>query len=70
MMLIVAEELLAEDERGARVQIWASRGQMAALSRRAMAVVAAGREVCPLCHEPMEADGPHACVKGNGRKHL
>ncbi len=71
MLLISAEELLAEgEEGGAHVQIWATRKQMALLSRKALAVVAAGRPECPLCHEPMDPNEPHACVKGNGRKRL
>ncbi len=69
LLLIVADELVSEqDAAGARVHIWATRHQMALLSRKAMAVVAAGRPVCPLCHEPMDPHESHVCVKGNGRR--
>jgi uncharacterized repeat protein (TIGR03847 family) len=70
-VLIIAEELVAEEEsRGTRVHIWATRQQASLLSRQAMAVVSAGRQPCPVCHEPMSPNEPHVCVKGNGRKRL
>jgi uncharacterized repeat protein (TIGR03847 family) len=70
MFILVAEELVEEGERGARVHIWASHGQMAGLARKAAAVVAAGRPLCPLCHEVINPDEEHVCARGNGRKHL
>ncbi|MFC4062102.1 DUF3090 domain-containing protein [Planomonospora corallina] len=36
-----------------------------AFSRRAMALVAAGRPPCPLCGQPLDAQG-HICVRLNG----
>jgi uncharacterized repeat protein (TIGR03847 family) len=71
MIVIIAEELVAEEEpEGTKVQIWGSRMLMAALAQRAAAVVASGRPLCPLCAEPIEADEPHVCVRGNGRKQI
>lgn len=69
MLLLIAEELVMEEgEHPARVHIWATREQMRQLSRKAAAVVAAGRPLCPLCYEPINPDEPHACVRGNGRR--
>ncbi|NLE99507.1 MAG: DUF3090 family protein [Anaerolineales bacterium] len=71
MLLVVAEALPAsEDETLMAVRIWGTRAQMAALAHKAARVVAAGRSTCPLCHELISPGQPHACVKGNGRKHL
>ncbi len=50
-------------------RIWGSRSQMRALSRHAAAVVAAGRPLCQLCGEPMDASG-HICPKKNGHKKI
>lgn len=68
--IVVAEELVEEGQRGVKVHIWASRDQMAGLARKAAAVVAAGRPVCPLCHEVINSGEEHVCVRGNGRKYL
>jgi uncharacterized repeat protein (TIGR03847 family) len=67
-LVLVLQELTAEGETpDAEVaRIWASRGQMQALSRRIKEVVARGRPMCPLCGEPIDPDG-HFCPKSNGR---
>jgi uncharacterized repeat protein (TIGR03847 family) len=71
MLVVVAEGLTAEEgQQGVEVRIWASRPQMAALARKAVAVVAAGRPVCPLCREPISPGEEHVCVRDNGRKRL
>ena len=71
MIVIVAEELVAEGEpEGTKVRVWGSRMLMAAVAEKAAAVVASGRPLCPLCAEPIEADEPHVCVRGNGRKQI
>ena len=69
-LIIMAEELVPEGVHGAKVTIWAGRGQMAALAHRAAGVVAAGRPICPLCREPMDLGDEHVCVRGNGRKRI
>ncbi len=54
-----------EDETGGVVRIWASRGQMEAMARHAAEVVKQGRPVCPLCGQPINAEG-HFCPPRNG----
>lgn len=68
-LVLVLQELTAEEDRDeARVaRIWATRGQMKALSRRIQEIVAQGRPICALCGEPIDADG-HFCPKSNGRE--
>ena len=39
--------------------------QARAFAERAERVVSAGRPPCPLCAEPLDADG-HVCVRLNG----
>jgi len=73
MLIVVAEELTAdleEGQRGAKIHIWASQAQMAALARKAAIVVSSGRPTCPLCGEITNPDEQHVCVRGNGRKRL
>jgi uncharacterized repeat protein (TIGR03847 family) len=69
-MLVVTAEELAEEEKPhtARVHIWASRAQMAALARKAAIAVVSGRPICPLCGETIDLGEQHVCVRGNGRK--
>jgi uncharacterized repeat protein (TIGR03847 family) len=69
-MLVVTAEELAEEEKPhtARVHIWASRAQMAALARKAAIAVVSGRPICPLCGETIDTGEQHVCVRGNGRK--
>jgi uncharacterized repeat protein (TIGR03847 family) len=71
MVVVVADELTAEEEQqGTRVQIWASRAQMAALARKAAVAVASGRPTCVLCGEVINPGEEHVCVRGNGRKRV
>jgi len=67
MVVLVAEEITDDEaaESGRKARFAANPGQMAALSRRAMAAVTAGRPVCELCGEPMEPEG-HFCPRRNG----
>jgi uncharacterized repeat protein (TIGR03847 family) len=68
-LVLVLQELTAEEDRdSARVaRIWATRGQMKALSRHIQEVVARGRPICALCGEPIDPQG-HFCPKSNGRE--
>jgi uncharacterized repeat protein (TIGR03847 family) len=69
MIVIIAEEIRAEEgEQGAQVRIWASRAQMLSLARQAVIAVASGRPICPLCHEVLDPDEKHVCVRGNGNR--
>src|SRR6266508_1971775 len=54
------------DERGVgRVRFWATREQMLSLARHGALVCAAGRPRCPLCGNPIDAEG-HRCPALNG----
>ena len=66
-LVLVVQELTTEEEADtARIaRFWASRGQMQAISRHALDVVASGRPICPLCNRPMDPEG-HFCPKRNG----
>jgi len=66
-VVILAEELVEEGEEGARVRISATREQIAALSIRGAEAVAAGRPPCPLCGQPLDAEG-HTCPRLNGHR--
>jgi uncharacterized repeat protein (TIGR03847 family) len=66
-VVIVAEELVEEGTEGARARITATRAQVAALSMRGAESVAAGRPPCPLCGQPLDAEG-HACPRLNGHR--
>jgi len=70
-LVLVLQELTAEEDRdSARVaRIWATRGQMKALSRHIQEVVARGRPICALCGEPIDPEG-HFCPKSNGRERV
>jgi uncharacterized repeat protein (TIGR03847 family) len=71
MLVVMAEELAAEEEQQvAKVHIWASRTQMAALARRAAIAFASGRPTCPLCGESIDPEEQHVCVRGNGRRRI
>jgi len=73
MMVLVAKELIREAgevREATKVHIWANRAQMAALARKATAVVTSGRPTCPLCDEIIDPDEEHVCPRGNGRKRL
>ena len=66
-LVLVVQELTSEEElENARIaRFWATRGQMQAISRHTLDVVAMGRPICPLCSLPMDPDG-HFCPKSNG----
>ncbi|MDQ3642561.1 MAG: DUF3090 family protein [Actinomycetota bacterium] len=66
-VIILAEELVEEGEESARIRISATREQIAALSVRGAEAVAAGRPPCPLCGQPLDAQG-HTCPRLNGHR--
>ncbi|UCC86047.1 MAG: DUF3090 domain-containing protein [Anaerolineales bacterium] len=70
-LVLVAQELTLEEEAAtARVaRFWATRGQMQAISRHTLEVVAMGRPICPLCSRPIDPEG-HFCPKSNGRERV
>ncbi len=76
LVLLEVEELVpeADEEETApagttqepqRVRVWATREQMLALSRHGARVVAAGRQLCQFCGNPLDPQG-HVCPAMNG----
>jgi uncharacterized repeat protein (TIGR03847 family) len=70
-LVLVVQELTSEEEaHTAKIaRFWVTRGQMRAISRHALEVVAMGRPICPLCSRPMDPDG-HFCPKSNGHERV
>ncbi|MGJ6961823.1 DUF3090 domain-containing protein [Streptosporangium sp. G11] len=72
-VVIEAKEAVAEDEEfepsplvePTVLRVHISPGAARAFTKRAMALVAAGRPPCPLCAQPLDAEG-HICVRLNG----
>ena len=66
MIVLVIQEVQYEGKTDlATARLWATRGQMEAMSEHALQVVEQGRPICPLCNAPMDPDG-HFCPKSNG----
>jgi uncharacterized repeat protein (TIGR03847 family) len=71
-IVLLIEEIAELDEEGEPVsngglaRFGATRVQVAALARRGMELVEAGRPLCPLCGFPLEED--HACPRTNGNR--
>ncbi len=53
------------EDAGPTVRLWGVRGQLRNFAAEALKVCAAGRPICPLCAEPMDATG-HKCARVNG----
>lgn len=72
-VVIEAKEAVPEDEEfepsplvePTVLRVHISPGAARAFTKRAMALVAAGRPPCPLCAQPLDAEG-HICVRLNG----
>lgn len=67
-VVLVAYELVEEDEEPNVVSFWASRAHIKALIQHAYEVVKAGRPICGNCGRPIDADG-HFCPNRNGHVH-
>ena len=67
-IVLVAYELVDEDEEPNVVSFWASRAQMRALINHSRKVVAKGRPICGNCGRPMDPQG-HFCPNRNGHRH-
>ena len=61
------DELVAEEHEGAVARFGATREQVAAFAMHGAAVVEAGRPPCPLCGQPLDAEG-HVCARLNGHR--
>jgi uncharacterized repeat protein (TIGR03847 family) len=66
-VVLVAEELVAEDEDGDVARFTITRAQAAAFAIRATSLVEAGRPPCPLCGLPLDPSG-HRCPRTNGHR--
>lgn len=63
-IVVVAEELVPEDEDGEVLRIAATRAQIKGLIGRAEVLIAGGRPPCRLCGAPIDPGG-HACPRAN-----
>jgi len=66
-VVLVAEELVPEDEEGDTARFTITRAQAAAFAIRATTLVEAGRPPCPLCGGPLDPSG-HQCPRTNGHR--
>jgi uncharacterized repeat protein (TIGR03847 family) len=70
-VLVVREIQNSENpdpEEAGVIRYWCTRSQLYAMGRWGLEVSGRGRPVCPLCGQPMEAEG-HFCPKRNGHRH-
>jgi uncharacterized repeat protein (TIGR03847 family) len=66
-VILVIEELVADDETGAIARLSISREQAAAFAIHATRLVESGRPPCPLCGSPLDPSG-HECPRTNGHR--
>jgi uncharacterized repeat protein (TIGR03847 family) len=64
-VVLVAYELVDEEEEPNVVSFWATRTQVQSLVQHTMDVVKAGRPVCGNCGRPIDPEG-HFCPQRNG----
>ena len=64
-LVVVAYELVEEDEEPNAVSFWISRSQAQALIQHSLAIVDAGRPICGNCRQPIDPEG-HFCPNRNG----
>lgn len=64
-VVVVAYELVEEDEDPNVVSFWASRSQAISLVKHAYEAVRSGRPICGNCGQPIDAEG-HFCPNRNG----
>ncbi len=67
-VVLVAYELVEEDDEPNVVSFWATRAQIRTLAQHAKEVVNAGRPICGNCGRPIDPDG-HFCPNRNGHLH-
>ncbi|RMG98600.1 MAG: DUF3090 domain-containing protein [Chloroflexi bacterium] len=67
-VVVVAYELVGEDEEPNVVSFWATRAQIKAIIPHIYEVVKAGRPICGNCGAPIDPDG-HFCPQRNGHTH-
>ena len=64
-IVIVAYELVEEDEEANAVSFWTTLDQANSLVKHGREIVSAGRPICGNCGQPIDADG-HFCPNRNG----
>lgn len=64
-LVVVAEEMVDEDQDGATARIRLTLGQAATFVEGARRAVAGGRPTCRLCGRPIDQEG-HVCPRTNG----
>jgi uncharacterized repeat protein (TIGR03847 family) len=64
-IVVVAYELVEEEEEPNVVSFWTSRSQVKSLIPHIQEVVSAGRPICGNCGQPMDPGG-HFCPRRNG----
>lgn len=67
-VVLVAYELVEEEEEPNVVSYWLTRAQVQALVQHAYDVVKAGRPICGNCGKPIDPTG-HFCPQRNGHAH-
>jgi uncharacterized repeat protein (TIGR03847 family) len=67
-IVIVAYEIVEEDEESNAVSFWTSWVQAKSLVKRAQDVVESGRPICGNCGQPIDSEG-HFCPNRNGHSH-
>ena len=67
-IVLVAYELVDEDEEPNVVSFWTSRAQIQALIKHTLEVISAGRPICGNCGGPIDPTG-HFCPQRNGHTH-
>lgn len=71
LIVVLAREVLMEGddpEQAAEVRFWCTSTQLRRLADWGRQVIERGRQLCPLCGQPMDPEG-HFCPKKNGHKH-
>jgi len=64
-LVVVAYELVEEDEDPNAVTFWISRSQAQSLIQHCLEMVEAGRPICGNCRQPIDPEG-HFCPNRNG----
>lgn len=67
-VVLIAYELVDEEEEPNVVSFWVTRSQVQSLVKHARDVVKAGRPICGNCGRPIDPDG-HFCPNRNGHRH-
>lgn len=65
MVVLIAYQLVLEEEEAPAVRFWGTRQQMRKLRDQALLAVEGGRPVCKLCGQVIDPDG-HLCTRSNG----